>query len=75
MTELRKLRRASWRELPPAEMAAHLLATPTISDDVLDLGAAPAAREAPGLRAPRTRSLLSRGLTIPLALTGSGNGR
>src|SRR6185503_8894661 len=28
----RKPRRASWRELPPAEMAAHLLATPTISD-------------------------------------------
>ncbi len=23
---------ASWRELPPAEMAAHLLATPTITD-------------------------------------------
>ena len=23
---------AAWRELPPAEMAAHLLATPTISD-------------------------------------------
>src|SRR5438270_2606751 len=32
MTEPRKPRRASWRELPPAEMAAHLLATPTISD-------------------------------------------
>src|SRR3954471_14567447 len=24
--------RASWRELPPARMAAHLLATPTITD-------------------------------------------
>jgi hypothetical protein len=32
MTEPRKSRQASWRELPPAEMAAHLLATPTISD-------------------------------------------
>ena len=32
MTEPRKPRKASWRELPPAEMAAHLLATPTISD-------------------------------------------
>jgi len=32
MTGPRKPRRASWRELPPAEMAAHLLATPTISD-------------------------------------------
>lgn len=32
MTEPRKPRRASWRELPPAEMAAHLIATPTISD-------------------------------------------
>ena len=32
MTEPSKPRRASWRELPPAEMAAHLLATPTISD-------------------------------------------
>jgi ribonuclease HI len=32
MTEPSKRRRASWRELPPAEMAAHLLATPTISD-------------------------------------------
>jgi hypothetical protein len=31
MTGPRKPRRASWRELPPAEMAAHLLATPTIS--------------------------------------------
>ena len=28
----RKPRRASWRELPAAEMAAHLLETPTISD-------------------------------------------
>src|SRR3954447_21938670 len=34
MTEARRLRRASWRELPPAEMAAHLLATPTIADGV-----------------------------------------
>jgi hypothetical protein len=34
MTEPRKPRKASWRELPPAEMAAHLLATPTISDGV-----------------------------------------
>jgi hypothetical protein len=33
MTE-RKPRKASWRELPPAEMAAHLLATPTISAGV-----------------------------------------
>ena len=32
MTDPRKSRKASWRELPPAEMAAHLLATPTISD-------------------------------------------
>jgi ribonuclease HI len=32
MTEPSKPRRASWRKLPPAEMAAHLLATPTISD-------------------------------------------
>ena len=32
MTEPRKPRKASWRELPPVEMAAHLLATPTISD-------------------------------------------
>jgi ribonuclease HI len=32
MTEPSKRRRATWRELPPAEMAAHLLATPTISD-------------------------------------------
>jgi hypothetical protein len=32
MTEPRKRRKASWRELPAAEMAAHLLATPTISD-------------------------------------------
>jgi ribonuclease HI len=34
MTGPRKPRRASWRELPPAEMAAHLLATPTIADGV-----------------------------------------
>jgi Reverse transcriptase-like len=34
MTGSRKPRKASWRELPPAEMAAHLLATPTISDGV-----------------------------------------
>lgn len=34
MTEPRKPRKASWRELPPAEMAAYLLATPTISDGV-----------------------------------------
>ncbi|HSI98262.1 MAG TPA: ribonuclease HI family protein [Gaiellaceae bacterium] len=34
MTEPSKLRKASWRELPPAEMAAHLLATPTIADGV-----------------------------------------
>jgi ribonuclease HI len=32
MTEPRNPRKASWRELPPAEMAAHLLATPTIND-------------------------------------------
>ena len=32
MTGPRKPRKASWRELPPAEMAAHLLATPTIAD-------------------------------------------
>src|SRR5918995_5556364 len=32
--EPRKPRKASWRELPPAEMAAHLLATPTIGDGV-----------------------------------------
>src|SRR4051812_2400108 len=32
MSEPRKPRKASWRELPPAEMAAHLLATPTIAD-------------------------------------------
>jgi hypothetical protein len=32
MTEPRKPRKASWRELPPAEMAAHLLAAPTIND-------------------------------------------
>ena len=30
----RKPRRASWRELPAAEMAAHLLKTPTIGDRV-----------------------------------------
>ena len=34
MTEPRKPRKASWRELAPAEMAAHLLATPTIADGV-----------------------------------------
>lgn len=34
MTEQRKPRKASWRELPPAKMAAHLLATPTIADGV-----------------------------------------
>jgi ribonuclease HI len=34
MSEPRKPRKASWRELPPAEMAAHLLATPTIADRV-----------------------------------------
>src|SRR3954462_12584738 len=34
MTEPRKPRTASWRELPPAERAAHLLATPTIADGV-----------------------------------------
>jgi hypothetical protein len=32
MTEPRNPRKASWRELPPAEMAAHLLGTPTIND-------------------------------------------
>src|SRR3954468_22700034 len=32
MTGPRNSRVVSWRELPPAEMAAHLLATPTISD-------------------------------------------
>ena len=32
MTGSRKPRNAPWRELPPAEMAAHLIATPTISD-------------------------------------------
>src|SRR5689334_15991445 len=32
MTGPRKPRKASWRELPPAEMAAHLLAKPTIAD-------------------------------------------
>ncbi len=34
MTGPRKPRKASWRELPPAEMAAHLIATPTIADGV-----------------------------------------
>src|SRR5919197_1145278 len=34
MTEPRKPGEASWRELPPAEMAAYLLATPTIADGV-----------------------------------------
>src|SRR4051812_7390499 len=34
MSEPRKPRKASWRELPPAEMVAHLLATPTIADGV-----------------------------------------
>ena len=34
MTEPRKPGKAAWRELPPAEMAAHLLATPTIADGV-----------------------------------------
>ena len=34
MTGPRKSREASWRALPPAEMAAHLLATPTIADGV-----------------------------------------
>jgi ribonuclease HI len=34
MTEPRRPRKAWWRELPPAEMAAHLLATPTIADGV-----------------------------------------
>ena len=28
----RNRRKAPWRELPPSDMAAHLLATPTISD-------------------------------------------
>jgi hypothetical protein len=28
----RKQRRANWRELPAAEMAAHLLDTPTVND-------------------------------------------
>src|SRR4051812_35869651 len=32
MTGPRKSRVPSWRELPPAEMAAHLLATPTVTD-------------------------------------------
>jgi ribonuclease HI len=34
MTEPRKPRKASWRELPPDEKAAHLLDTPTIADGV-----------------------------------------
>src|SRR4051794_17923478 len=34
MTEPRKSRKAAWRDLPPTDMAAHLLATPTISDGV-----------------------------------------
>jgi ribonuclease HI len=34
MTKPRKPRKAFWRELPPAEMAAHLLANPTIADGV-----------------------------------------
>jgi ribonuclease HI len=34
MTGSRKPRKAFWSELPPGEMAAHLLATPTISDGV-----------------------------------------
>jgi hypothetical protein len=32
MSGPRKPRKPSWRGLPPAEMADHLLATPTISD-------------------------------------------
>jgi ribonuclease HI len=32
MTGSKKPHMAPWRELPPAEMAAHLLSTPTISD-------------------------------------------
>jgi ribonuclease HI len=32
MTGSRQPRKVHWRELPPAEKAAHLLATPTISD-------------------------------------------
>src|ERR671938_1035335 len=32
MTGPKKSRVVSWRELPPAGMAAHLLATPTITD-------------------------------------------
>src|SRR3954467_10370843 len=32
MTGPKKSREVSWRELPPAGMAAHLLATPTITD-------------------------------------------
>ena len=34
MSEPTKHRKAWWRELQPAEMAAHLLATPTIADGV-----------------------------------------
>ena len=34
MTGPRKPRKASWRELPPAQKAAHLLAAPTIADGV-----------------------------------------
>ena len=34
MTDPRKPRKASWRELPPADMAVHLLASPPISDGV-----------------------------------------
>lgn len=34
MTGPRKSRAASWRDLPPADKAAHLLATPTIADGI-----------------------------------------
>jgi ribonuclease HI len=34
MTGSTNSRKASWRRLPPAEMAVHLLATPTIADGV-----------------------------------------
>src|SRR4051812_12658430 len=34
MTGPRKRPEVRWRDLPPAEMAAHLLATPTIADGV-----------------------------------------
>src|SRR3954467_7299344 len=34
MTGPKKSREVSWRELPPAGMAAHLLATPTMADGV-----------------------------------------